>query len=325
MLQLLLAIGTVAGFFSVLELALPVNPVERQIRYPDSSTLRAELLAPRFHRPARIRGSAFFHALLYQCMSLSDHLLKFGHGNAKLPNTTMTFALPAGHTCPGALHCLAKADPVTGKIQDGPHTLFRCSAASEETRPFVRAARWHNFRLLAGLNTAGMVELIDLSLRAQVRTYTERVRWFTSGDCWSQPCRDALIEISRRHPELLFYLYSKNLPLWLEHGHPLPLPGNLLLTASWGGRYDFLLQDGLFPRTARVVNTYEDAAALGLAIDFDDRLAYASRPTHFAHLVHGTQPRGSAAGFAISDRRKRGLFAGYSDGKHHLPPLPTAP
>lgn len=258
-------------------------------------------------------------------MSLSDTLLKFGHGNDKLPNTTMTFSLPAGHSCPGALHCLSKADPTTGKIHDGPHTIFRCSAASEETRPAVRAARWHNFRLLTGLSTAGMVDLIEISLRAQVRTYTERVRWFTSGDCWSETLRNALIEIGFRHPELLFYLYSKNLPLWLSSGHLLPLPDNLLLTASWGGRYDFLLQDGLFPRTARVVNTYEDAAALQLPIDYDDRLAYSPAPRHFAHLVHGTQPAGSQAGRAIRDRRKRGLFAGYSNGKRHLPPTPVAP
>lgn len=258
-------------------------------------------------------------------MSLSDTLLKFGHGNAKLPNTTMTFALPAGHTCPGALHCLAKAHPKTGRITDGPHALFRCSAASEETRTSVRSARWHNYRLLYGLTTGGMVDLIDLSLRAQVRTYTERVRWFTAGDCFNHLLRDALLEIGKRHPELLFYLYSKNLPLWLDDGRPLHLPDNLFLTASWGGRYDFLLLDGLFPRTARVVNTYEEAAELGLAIDFDDRLAYSPQPRHFAHLVHGTQPMGSAAGAAISDRRKRGLFSGYSNGKRHNQPLPTTP
>ena len=100
-------------------------------------------------------------------MSLSDQLLKFGHGNAKLPNTTMTFALPAGFTCPGALHCLSKADPITGRITDGPQTLFRCSAASEETRPTVRKARHHNWSLLRGLQSGAMASLLDLSLRAQ--------------------------------------------------------------------------------------------------------------------------------------------------------------
>jgi len=264
-------------------------------------------------------------------MSLSDQLLKFGHGNAKLPTSTMTFALPAGHTCPAALLCLAMANPETGRITDGPHTLFRCSSASEETRPSVRQSRHHNWRLLRGLNTGGMVDLLDLSLRAQRRSYTERVRWFTSGDCYSAPLRDALIEVARRHGDLLFYLYSKNLPLWLDHLWPLALPDNLRLTASWGGRYDFLLEDDLFPRTARVVNTPEEAYALGLAIDFTDAPAYAQQPSHFAHLVHGSQPKGSAPGRAIAARRKAGLFSGYSKQTstrlHDADPLPspTAP
>lgn len=256
-------------------------------------------------------------------MSLSDQLLKFGHGNAKLPNTTMTFALPAGFTCPGALHCLSKADPITGKITDGPQTLFRCSAASEETRPTVRKARHHNWSLLRGLQSGAMASLLDLSLRAQRRTYTERVRWFTSGDCFNVQLRDALIETAQRHPDLLFYLYSKNLPLWLDRGTPLALPDNLVMTASWGGRYDFLLADGLLHRTARVVNTQEEAYALGLAIDFTDAMAYQSTPTHFAHLVHGTQPKDSAAGQAIQKRRAAGQFAGYSKHSTHARPLPV--
>lgn len=257
-------------------------------------------------------------------MSLSDQLLKFGHGNAKLPNTTMTFALPAGFTCPGALHCLSKADPITGKISDGPQTLFRCSAASEETRPTVRRSRHHNWSLLRGLNTGAMTGLIDLSLRAQRRSYTERVRWFTSGDCFSVPLRDALIETARRHPDLLFYLYSKNLPLWLDLGEPLRLPENLVLTASWGGRYDFLLADGLFNRTARVVNTQDEAYDLGLVIDFTDAMAYQSTPSHFAHLVHGTQPKGSLAGQAIRQRRASGQFSGYSRHSTHAHSLPLS-
>lgn len=257
-------------------------------------------------------------------MSLSDQLLKFGHGNAKLPNTTMTFALPAGFTCPGALHCLSKADPATGRITDGEHTLFRCSAASEETRPAVRHARHHNWSLLRGLQSGAMAALLDLSLRAQLRSYTERVRWFTSGDCFNDQLRDALIEVAQRHPSLLFYLYSKNLPLWLDAGSLRPLPENLVLTASWGGRYDFLLADGLFPRTARVVNLQEEAYALGLAIDFTDALAYQSTPTHFAHLVHGTQPKGSIAGLAIQQRRAGGQFSGYSRHGSHAHSLPVA-
>ena len=256
-------------------------------------------------------------------MTRPEQLLRFGHGNAKLPSSTMTFALPAGHTCPGALHCLSMVDPRTGRLRDGQHTLFRCSAASEEVRPSVRDARWHNWRLIQAQTDGDLVDLLDLSLRAQIRAYTERVRWFTAGDCASRDLRDALVAIARRHQHLLFYLYSKNLPLWIEGERPLQLPDNLRLTASWGGRYDHFLQAGLFLRTARVVNTQEEAYALGLPVDYSDALAYSATPQHFAHLVHGTQPKGSEAGRAIQARRSAGLFSGYSH-KRPVRPLTTA-
>lgn len=248
-------------------------------------------------------------------------LLKFGHGNAKLPDSTLTFALPAGFTCPGALHCLAYTNPATGRVQDGPYTQFRCSAASEETRPSVRAARWHNWRLIRSCPPQELPELLLLSLRAARRLKSERVRWFTSGDCPTPALRDALIAAAKHAPDLLFYLYSKHLPLWLEGGAVRPLPDNLKLTASWGGRWDFLLADGLFPRTARVVNTHDEAYSLGLPLDFNDSHAWGPLDGHFAHLVHGTQPAGSTAGAAIAQRRKAGLFSGYS----RTSPIPHAP
>jgi hypothetical protein len=136
------------------------------------------------------------------------------------------------------------------------------------------------------------------------------------------PLRDALIEVARRQSDLLFYLYSKNLPIWLDNGRLLPLPDNLIMTASWGGRHDFLLKEGLFPRTARVVNTEDEAYTLGLPLDFTDAYAYQPTPTHFAHLVHGTQPAGSEAGNAIRRRRKAGKFSGYSRKTKHVHSLP---
>lgn len=264
-------------------------------------------------------------------------LLKFQHGNAKLPDSTLTFALPAGYTCPGALacHAFATRQPDESRkhgwrysVHDGPHTVFRCYAASEEIYHNVYEARWHNWTLLRTLNTGDATDLLCLSLGAHRSHKSERVRWFTAGDCPTPTLRDALIATARRTPDLLFYLYSKHLPLWLDGGRLLPLPENLKLTASWGGRWDFLLSDGLFPRTARVVNTHEEAYALGLPLDFNDSHAYAPVDRHFAHLVHGTQPAGSAAGAAIRTRKQAGLFTGYSHRKPnhaaHLSPHTAA-
>lgn len=240
----------------------------------------------------------------------------FGHGNAKLPSSTLTFSLPAGFSCPGANLCLSRAiHPEDGPIhiQDGPNTIFRCSAATDELRPSVSNARWRNYRLVdAAIRDGSISALLQGGVALNARSFTTHLRWFVSGDCYSPSLRDAILECASATPGLIHYAYTKNLPLWLKGDELLPLPANFRLTASWGGRFDFLLEQGLFPRTARVVNTMEEAASAGLPVDFDDRHAWAAEPMHFCHLVHGTQPRGSASGAAIRARAKAGQFTGYS-------------
>lgn len=254
-------------------------------------------------------------------MIISNGIPLFYPGNSKLPDSTLTFALPSGFTCPGALHCLARADRITGRISDGPHQLFRCHEASiEALRTNVRRSRWRNFELIAQLDSEPMAELLMAGIAAARTHKTTHLRWFTGGDCFNAALRDAIIHCSQLTGELIHYLYTKNLYLWLEDAaNPaglMRLPGNLRVTASWGGRFDHLLEAGLFPRTARVLNTVEEADALGLEIDFTDRLAWQDTPSHFCHLSHGTQAPGSAAGNAIRARRKAGLFSGYGRTRH---------
>lgn len=245
--------------------------------------------------------------------STSTNLFSFSHGNAKLPDSTLIFSIPAGHTCPGANLCLSRAHRDTGKITDGPDTVFRCYAASEECRfPSVRQGRWRNFDLIRRLGPVELSAALPLSIAAARDHKTTHVRWFGSGDCFSPQLRDAIVYCAEVFPDLDFYLYSKNLPIWLDGTKLRALPGNFYLTASYGGRFDYLIQQGLFPRTARVVFNQEEADRLGLPLDFNDSYAYDPVPTHFAHLVHGTQPAGSDAGKAIKARSKAGLFTGYS-------------
>jgi hypothetical protein len=252
-------------------------------------------------------------------MLISNGIPFFGEGNAKLPDSTLTFALPSGFTCPGALQCLAKADRITGKITDGPHQLFRCHEASAECRfTTVRKARWRNFELIAPLKSAPMAELLMAGISAARTHKSTHVRWFTGGDCYSTALRDAIIACSSATPELIHYLYTKNLLIFLEESPapsgPMLLPANLRVTASWGGKFDYLLEAGLFPRTARVVNYPEEAAALGLEIDYTDQLAWQDEPSHFCHLSHGGQAPNSEAGNAIRSRRRAGEFSGYGRG-----------
>lgn len=241
--------------------------------------------------------------------------LRFGRGNAKLAGEIYTFSLPAGHACPGALHCLAKADRETGKLQDGAAQTFRCFAASDESRyPSVRRSRWHNFDLLRGKTREAMAALILDSLPQDAKV----IRLHVSGDFFSDTYFLAWMDVARAKPDLLFYTYTKSLPIWIRHRSSMP--ANFKLTASEGGKFDAMIElEGL--KSAKVVFSPEEAQRLGLEIDHDDRLAYASDKS-FALLLHGGQGKDTPAAKAMSALRKIGL-GGYP--KKPRNPHPDSP
>jgi hypothetical protein len=233
-----------------------------------------------------------------------DTKLKFGKGNAKLASKIYTFSLPAGHSCPGALKCLAKADRQTGKLQDGPSQTFRCFAAGDESRyPNVRRLRWHNFDSLKGKSRKEMATLVLESLPADAKI----VRLHVSGDFFSDAYFLAWMDVARAKPEILFYTYTKSLSIWLRH-RPI-VPENFKLTASEGGKHDDHIESDSL-KFARVFFSIEAAQELGLEIDHDDSHAYASDKS-FALLLHGNQRKETPAAKAMSTLRSAG-FNGYS-------------
>lgn len=232
--------------------------------------------------------------------------LRFGNGNAKLDAAIFTFSLPAGHTCPFADACKSKADRDTGRIKDGPNTEYRCYAASMECRHrSVRQSRWNNLSLLRACRSKGrMVRLILESLSK----FAGYVRVHDSGDFFNQDYFDAWMEVARLRPHTQFYAYTKALPFWVNRLDSIP--DNFILTASYGGTHDHLIeQHGL--RYARVVYSEAEAQKLGLEIDHDDSHAANPGPS-FALLIHGVQPAGSLAAKAISALRSQGEF-GYGE------------
>jgi hypothetical protein len=244
----------------------------------------------------------------------SRKLLKFGQGNAKLPPWVTTFSLPAGWSCPFAKDCRSFADRETGKVTDGPHTVFRCYKSSEEARyKTSRENSWHNFDLLRSCRTSEeMVELILDSLLPG----TPVVRIHTGGDFFSQRYFDAWLEVARQRPRTTFYFYTKSLRYWVARlgevgdGHmPGTLP-NVIPTASQGGSDDVLINaHGL--RSALVVYSEAESAALGLEVDHDDSHAMRHGPS-FSLLIHGTQPASSEAAKAVAILRSQGEF-GYGE------------
>ena len=229
------------------------------------------------------------------------NLLKFGEPNAKLKKMLKelslklkTFTLPAGWSCPAAKDCLSRADKVTGKIKDGPDTEFRCFAASAEaTYPSLRKMVWRNFGLLKDALVDGVDACADL-ICASLPDKFDIMRVHVGGDYFSVKYLQAWIEVAKRNPEKIFYSYSKSLHFFKQFA----LPSNLVLTASRGGKYDELI-DLHGWKEALVVYSEQEAQERDLEIDHDDTHA-AFGKENFALLIHGTQPKGSAASVALS-------------------------
>lgn len=240
--------------------------------------------------------------------------LTFGKGNAKLGSHIYTFSLPAGHSCPGANECLARANRDTGKITDGPNAIFRCfSASAENIFPNVRLSRWHNFEALKGKSLAEMYQTIKDSLVKKANYYRVHV----AGDFFNQTYFDAWMKVARDYPDKLFYCYTKSIPFWVARLDSIPK--NFVLNASIGSRYDDLIAaHGL--KSARVVFSEDEAAKLGLKIDHDDSLAMNPANESFALLLHGTQQKGTVAAQANHALRKAGANGYSTDYFGHYSP-----
>ena len=193
-------------------------------------------------------------------------------------------------------------------IQDGKHTEFRCFAASSEVQyDAVFNNRASNLQMIVdAISNDSAADLIHNSIQEHRTKKTKLVRIHESGDFFSGAYLDAWIEVAHRNPDLKFYCYSKSLQLFVH----FPLPSNFYLTASYGGKFDYLIDEGYFPRYSKVVMNDDDAANLGLEVDHDDSHCFGDKP--FALLVHSTQPKGSLWGKAIRARRANNQFSGYS-------------
>jgi hypothetical protein len=243
--------------------------------------------------------------------------LKFSFGNSKLANDTLIFSLPAGKTCPGASLCLAFANEVNSKrvLVNGPQMEFRCFAACQEAQyPNVYNSRKHNWDTIKqfiktfGVGKAG--KIVADQIQSIRKKSTKLVRIHESGDFYSKEYFALWMHVCRLIPDLTFYAYSKNLPMILDYDMEM-MPKNFFLTASKGGKFDYLIDEGFFPRYSVVVKNDAEAEELGLEVDHDDSHCY-KQDGPFALLVHGNQPAGSEFRKAIDQRKKAKQFVGYS-------------
>ena len=134
------------------------------------------------------------------------------------------------------------------------------------------------------------------------------VRAHVGGDFFNSRYFTAWMLVAKMNPQVTFYAYTKSIPYWVANMDMVP--DNFILNGSRGGRADSMLDEyGL--KVAEVVFSLEEAEAKGLEIDHDERHAIQNTGS-FLLLIHGIQPKGSEAGAAISELKKKGIEFSYS-------------
>ena len=242
------------------------------------------------------------------------NLLKFSKGNKKLSKDTLILSLPAGLTCPGANSCKAFVTIKGEKriLNRGSESLFTCFAASEELRyPNVYKARKYNSDLINSYvlknDLKGLTNLINNSIQSN-RKNVLKVRIHESGDFYNRLYLEAWKNVAELNKDLIFYCYSKSLLFFPTNRS---IPNNFYMTASYGGKYDYLIDRGYFKRFSKVVFSEEEALKLGLSIDKDDSHCYEDKGKNgFGLLLHGLQEKNTASAEALKliKRNKKQLL-----------------
>jgi hypothetical protein len=245
-------------------------------------------------------------------MTVSKRLL-FGKPNSKTMELgkVWSFDLSAGKTCPFAQDCHSTSvlNKETNRltIKDGPSCKFRCYAATIESlyiKTYLRNA--HNTRIIKNAKSA---QKIADKIQASLPKKADYIRIHTSGDFFNQEYFDAWIIVARNNPATRFYAYTKSLPYWVKRLEDIP--PNLNLTASYGGKYDYLISTYNL-KSVKVIKSEDEARALNLPIDHDDSHA-AIGVNSFAVLIHGVQPIGTEwakARYKLSRIDKIGQYNG---------------
>ena len=245
---------------------------------------------------------------------MKKELFKFGVNNTKLKNT-ITFSKSSGLTCPGANKCRAMAvmnDNGKRSVKRFKGTEFTCySATLEALYPSLYNLTRHNTSLLNEYikndDFNGLVECLNASLNKKRSKNINLVRWNQSGDIYTRFELEALKKVCELNKDLTFYFYSKNLILYPTNRS---IPNNMKITASYGGKYDYLIDRGYFKRFSKVVFSTSEAKILNLPIDTDDTHAYMDKGANgFALLLHGQQEKNSKASVALQQIRKNKKLA----------------
>ena len=169
--------------------------------------------------------------------------------------TVYEWNLPTGSSCPFAMDCKVTVDRATGKFNNE-SSAYKCYAAAPERFPGVRKHRWDNFE-------KGKAGIID-----ELPKGCSHVRIHAAGDFFSQAYFDVWVDYCERHPSVEFWAYTKSLLYWINRVDKVP--NNLILTASYGGRLDSLIERYNL-KNVKIYSNYADVPADRLVDTNDDQ------------------------------------------------------
>jgi len=221
-----------------------------------------------------------------------------------------SFGTLSGHTCKAAVDCLAwvdyDSDTDSYSLRDGIRALFRCFAASAEA--VYDSAYNHRLMTMEFVRSHKSANTLARSMDDDLPANADYVRIHDAGDIDSAVEFKAWILLAKRRPGVVFYGYTKMLPLWVRYRHLVPV--NLVLTASRGGKFDAMISRHNL-REAVVVFSKSQSRKLGLKLDKDDSSAARQdlRERSFALLIHGQGKAGSKQAKIMTKTRKNKIEA----------------
>jgi len=189
----------------------------------------------------------------------------------------VSFNLPAGGyevdnksyiTCPGADACLALCYARQGTF------LFKGS----------KRVRIDNHQLLLTTHVThglqGVVDILDEAVKKVTKTVAV-IRLHDSGDFFKKWYVEAWVEVIKRHPNILFYAYTKSFPMFKG----IDLPSNFRVTYSFGGKWDKKI-DG---PNSRIFPTLDDRIEAGYVDGNDSDMPAILGERNIGLVYHGVK------------------------------------
>lgn len=208
--------------------------------------------------------------------------------NAKIANsnndkfTVFNFGIPAFKSKTGLKTC-----PMAGSCAKGCYATQGAYAWSN-----VQAA--YEYRLDQTLK-ADFSEVMDLTVKAKDKTANKQnktlvIRIHDSGDFYNAAYLDSWLKVINNNPQVLFYAYTKMIPLFRAYMKQGKIPANFTVIFSEGGISDNQI-DANKDRHSRVFSSLEKLLAAGYADTTENDLNAIGANKKIGLVYHGAKSK----------------------------------